>query len=261
MRVSLYSSDKYTPITSALGMAIRAQLHSLHPRLVPEDKKDDFQPDQEDIANSTADELNHKYTAEDPNAAEKRRNWLVELNEWTPDVFDESPHVIALTGFLAYMVDKCPESKLVVMSQYLKYLDIVDLLMLKRYKVKCLRYDGTVGQAQRVLVQKEFSRVDMPRPLLMTAGAGSVGLNLTSGKVVVLAEEWWNYSTEAQAIFRCWRQGAVGEVNVVKFHVKNSAMDAEITRVRQSKVRTNEALMKPLIHKHDEVPEPVELLY
>lgn len=181
--------------------------------------------------------------------------WLEELEEWTPYMYDESPHVQALAGFLACMVKECPGSKLVVVSQYLEYLDIVDKLMLERYKAKCLRYDRTVPQRQRLDVQKAFAKPDSSIPLLITAGASSVGLNLTAGKVVVLVEEWWNYSTEAQTISRCWRQGAEDDVNVVKFHMESSAIDAEISCVRRSKVRTNEASMAPLYHKHDEMPE------
>ena len=250
-----------TEETNALGLAIRAQMHCLHPRLAPPSEKDDFELDREVVANTTAAKLNKTYSVEDISAAEKRKQWLQELDEWTVEMFDESPHLFALTHFLDSMIKRLPDEKLVVFSQYLKYLDIVELIMRKRFGVKCLRYDGTVGQIRRVEVQKEFSNARPPRPLLITAGAGSTGLNLTSGRVVVLTEEWWNASIEAQAISRCHRQGVKGEVTVVKFHIKNSAIDAEISRVRESKIRTNTALMARLIHKHDEIPTPVQLLY
>ena len=49
---------------SALGSAIRAQLHGLHPRLAPPVTSEtdvDFELDQEDIVDSTAEELNQTY--------------------------------------------------------------------------------------------------------------------------------------------------------------------------------------------------------
>lgn len=156
---------------SPIGMAIRVQLHALHPRLAPPGIKIKFEPDQEDLANSTAAELNQKHTVADPNAAEKRSKWLNDLSDWSPEIFDESPHVQKFSGFLAYMVKDHPEHKLVVMSQYLKYLDILDIVMKRRYNIQCLRYDGTMGQTTRVEVQKNFSKHGSPRPLLMTAGA------------------------------------------------------------------------------------------
>ncbi|KAL6704747.1 hypothetical protein ACN47E_007668 [Coniothyrium glycines] len=159
------------------------------------------------------------------------------------------------------MVQTSPTEKIVVFSQYLKYLDIVDLVMRRKFQIECLRYDGTVPQTKRIEVQKDFANLRVAKPLLITAGAGSVGLNLTTGKIVVLVEEWWNHSVQAQAISRCHRQGAQGEVLVMKFHVGNSAIDAEISRVCESKVTTNEAFMAGIIHKHDEIPKTAELLY
>jgi hypothetical protein len=49
-------------------------------------------------------------------------------------------------------------------------------------------------------------------------------------------------------------------VIAVKFRITNSAIDNEIRRVRALETRTNETLMAPLIHKHDKVPEIVELV-
>jgi hypothetical protein len=130
----------------------------------------------------------------------------------------------------------------------------------KRYKIKYLRYDGIVSQDRRIEIQQEFSQADSPRLMLLTAGAGGAGLNLTSGRIVIVAEEWWNESVEDQAIACCHRPGVGGEVIAVEFCVTNSAINNEIRRVRALETRTNETLMAPLIHKHDKVLEIVELV-
>lgn len=246
---------------SALGAAIRCQLHGLHPRLAPASKTIKFNLEAEDVANSTAEGLNQTYSPDEASQQEKRRQWIKDLNTWTLDMFDESPHLTTVTEFLNFMVNNHPDQKIVVMSQYLKYLDIINLCMSKRFKVACLRYDGTVNQVQRIEVQKKFAKPESARPLLMTVGAGSVGLNLTSGKIVVILEQWWNISVENQGISRCHRQGAEDKVIVAKFTVQNSCMEHEIARVRHSKAQINNSLMKPLVHKHDEKPEIAELIY
>lgn len=249
---------------SPLGAAVRAQLFSLHPRLLPETsdgEDEDFHIDNEDLMNTTAEILNDKFRKEDPKASEKRRRWLADLHEWTDEMLFDSPHVQHMVDLIQFMVRSYPEEKIVIMSQYLKYLDVIAVALDRRYNISCLRYDGTVSQAHRITVQEKFADKSKGRPLLITVGAGSVGLNLTSGRIVILAEQWWNASVEAQSISRVWRQGATEIVTVIKFHVVNSAIDQEIARVQRLKQRTNVALMSPLIHKHDEVPDIIPLLY
>lgn len=244
----------------ALGAAIRAQLYALHPRLLVESEGKDFEPDDEDIANTTADQRGNEHASEDPSEAAKRGEWLEELQDWTDDMIYESPQVTRMVELVDVLVTHHPEEKIVLVSQYLKYLDILNLA-LKRRGVECLRFDGTQSHAKRKGTMKVFEEAGVGKPLLITVGAGSVGLNLQSGRVVIIAEEWWNDNVVKQVISRCWRQGASGIVKVIKFHVANSAIDAEISRVRSLKVATNDALMGPLYHKHDEIPKVVDLLY
>lgn len=60
----------------------------------------EFKLDQEDIANTTAANLNNLYLADDSSAQEKRKKWLQDLEEWTKEMFDGSPHLVVLTEFL-----------------------------------------------------------------------------------------------------------------------------------------------------------------
>lgn len=95
----------------------------------------------------------------------------------------------------------------------------------------------------------------------MIAGAGSAGLNLTSAEYVVIAEQWWNSSVEYQTICQAWRQGQKKVVKVVRFDMPNSLIDNEICKVRMLKLAINDALMRPLIHKHDHMPRIVVLYH
>ena len=53
--------------------------------------------------------------------------------------------------------------------------------------------------------------------LLMSYGAGGVGLNLQFASYVFLFDRWWNPAVEDQAINRAHRIGAAGPVTVTRF--------------------------------------------
>jgi SNF2 family DNA or RNA helicase len=53
--------------------------------------------------------------------------------------------------------------------------------------------------------------------ILMSYGAGSVGLNLQFCNYVFLFDRWWNPAVEDQAINRAHRIGVSGPVTVTRF--------------------------------------------
>ena len=53
--------------------------------------------------------------------------------------------------------------------------------------------------------------------ILMSYGAGGVGLNLQFASYVFLYDRWWNPAVEDQAINRAHRIGAKGSVTVTRF--------------------------------------------
>ncbi len=80
-----------------------------------------------------------------------------------------------------------------------------------------LAYHGQVPQRQREAVLRTF-QTDPCRPvLLMSYGAGGVGLNLQFAQYVFLFDRWWNPAVEDQAICRAHRLGAAGPVTVTRF--------------------------------------------
>ncbi len=77
-----------------------------------------------------------------------------------------------------------------------------------------LAFHGRVPSHRRDAVLAEF-RDNRQRPvLLMSYGAGSVGLNLQFCRYVFLFDRWWNPAIEDQAINRAHRIGAAGSVTV-----------------------------------------------
>ena len=58
--------------------------------------------------------------------------------------------------------------------------------------------------------------------ILMSYGAGSVGLNLQFCRYVFLFDRWWNPAIEDQAINRAHRIGAAGSVTVTRMLAMNT---------------------------------------
>ncbi|TGO53540.1 hypothetical protein BCON_0121g00210 [Botryotinia convoluta] len=131
-------------------------------------------------------------------------------------------------------------------------LNIVEEGLLRRFKIQSLRYDGTTPSDQRPKIEEAFVESNNNVPLLMTAGSGSIGLNITSASIVIMCEPWWNRNLEKQVIARVYRQGQEKNVLLFKLFGLNSAIDVEVVIVAEAKVVINEDLMRVLVMKHDE---------
>ena len=79
-----------------------------------------------------------------------------------------------------------------------------------------LQYHGQIPSAKRDPILKEFKENPKKNMLLMSYGAGSVGLNLQFCEYVFLFDRWWNPAVEDQAINRAHRIGAKGAVTVTR---------------------------------------------
>jgi SNF2 family DNA or RNA helicase len=79
-----------------------------------------------------------------------------------------------------------------------------------------LQYHGQIPSAKRDPILKEFKENPKKHVLLMSYGAGSVGLNLQFCEYVFLFDRWWNPAVEDQAINRAHRIGAKGAVTVTR---------------------------------------------
>ena len=80
-----------------------------------------------------------------------------------------------------------------------------------------LEYHGKVPSKHRDGVIKQFREDPSKHVILMSYGAGSVGLNLQFSEYVFLFDRWWNPAIEAQAENRAHRIGAAGPVTITRF--------------------------------------------
>jgi SNF2 family DNA or RNA helicase len=80
-----------------------------------------------------------------------------------------------------------------------------------------VEYHGRVASRQRDAVIQRLRHDRSTHVILMSYGAGSVGLNLQFCEYVFLFDRWWNPAVEDQAINRAHRIGAAGPVTVTRF--------------------------------------------
>jgi hypothetical protein len=78
--------------------------------------------------------------------------------------------------------------------------------------------------------------------LLMSYGAGAVGLNLQFASYVFLFDRWWNPAVEDQAINRAHRIGAAGPVTVTRF-LALGTIEERINQVLEEKRELFETIL------------------
>jgi SNF2 family DNA or RNA helicase len=97
-----------------------------------------------------------------------------------------------------------------------------------------LEYHGRVPQNRRDGVIEHFRQDPSKHVLLMSYGAGGVGLNLQFVNYVFLFDRWWNPAVEDQAINRAHRIGVDGPVTVMRYLMLDT-IEERIDRILQEK--------------------------
>ena len=109
--------------------------------------------------------------------------------------------------------------KALVFSQWVQTLG---RLKGKLSRFGALEYHGGMSTTARDEAIRQFKHEKQHSVLLLSYGAGAVGLNLQFSQYVFLFDRWWNPAVEDQAINRAHRIGAVGAVTVTRFLSANT---------------------------------------
>jgi SNF2 family DNA or RNA helicase len=149
--------------------------------------------------------------------------------------------------------------KLVVFSQYLKMLDIIEDHLTK----KGIGFAGIRGSTRDRKEQLEKFRDD-PRCEVFVASlqAAGVGVDLVAGSVVIHYDRWWNPAKENQATDRVHRIGQSRGVQVFKM-VTRHTIEEHIHRLIEKKLYLAEGVIG--FDEHDQIKglqreELIELL-
>jgi SNF2 family DNA or RNA helicase len=97
-----------------------------------------------------------------------------------------------------------------------------------------LEYHGRIPAVSREGVIRRFREDRQSHVILISYGAGGVGLNLQSANYVFLFDRWWNPAVEDQAINRAHRIGVSGPVTVSRF-LTLQTIEERIDRVLEEK--------------------------
>jgi SNF2 family DNA or RNA helicase len=113
-------------------------------------------------------------------------------------------------------IEECAASgrKAIVFSQWVETLKE---LQRRLSRFSPLEFHGQVPQRRRDGVIERFRDDPNCHVMLMTYGAGSVGLNLQFASYVFLFDRWWNPAVEDQAINRAHRIGVKSPVTITRF--------------------------------------------
>ena len=109
--------------------------------------------------------------------------------------------------------------KAIVFSQWVETLENIRET-LKRFGP--LEYHGRIPSSKRDGVIEQFKTDSSKHVILMSYGAGSVGLNLQFCHYVFLFDRWWNPAVEDQAINRAHRIGVTAPVTVTRMMAANT---------------------------------------
>jgi SNF2 family DNA or RNA helicase len=147
--------------------------------------------------------------------------------------FDPSSGSSSKYERLAADLEECAASrrKAIVFSQWVQTLSE---LRKRLERFGPVEYHGQVPARKRDSVIAQFRDDPNCHLILMTYGAGGVGLNLQFANYVFLYDRWWNPAVEDQAINRAHRIGVQRAVTVTRFLILNT-IEQRINEVLQRK--------------------------
>ena len=232
-------------LASSMSGLVRAQQHAYHPAMTLIMKHVRL------TANGVDEDETVDHNSEDWLWWRQWRENLRQDRNW------ESSRVSAITNEFNRMRFTDPHGSVVIFSESIYFLDIVEIALANTEDpVQVLRYDGRTPTHSRDEVLRQFEASTWATALLMTRGAGGIGLNITSASNVILCEPWWKKSQEEQAMKRVYRQGQRKVVTVVSVKAQDCDAETYKSKKRDHKDRHNREVLRRLTGNDG---EPIEL--
>lgn len=124
--------------------------------------------------------------------------------------------------------------RVLIFSQFVIYLDIVESFLLNEGDYKYQRLDGHVGNRQR---QQGIQAFNAPGSdlfcYLLSTRAGGVGINLASADTVIILDQDFNPHLDMQAIARAHRIGQKKKVLVFTLVTRDTAEEKIVAMARK----------------------------
>ena len=125
--------------------------------------------------------------------------------------------------------------KSVVFSGWTNHLDLIQIALEEQGFVYT-RLDGQMPRKQRATALASFRDDASVHVILVSIGAGGLGLNLTSASQAFVMEPQFNPAAEAQAVDRVHRLGQKRPVTIVRFIMRNS-FEEKMRELQEKKMR------------------------
>ncbi|KAI4897749.1 hypothetical protein NFI96_033833, partial [Prochilodus magdalenae] len=172
------------------------------------------------------------------------------------DVLLDSGKLHLLTQLLTDLKEQ--GDRVVLFSQFTMMLDILEVL-LKHYKHRYIRLDGSTPMTDRIGLIDQFNTDQDIFVFLLSTRAGGLGINLTSANVVILHDIDCNPYNDKQAEDRCHRVGQTRTVKVIKLISKDSIEDAML-RIGQKKLKLEQDMTATEEGDEDTIPDDMASL-
>ena len=111
--------------------------------------------------------------------------------------------------------------KTILFSESTQNLDVIGYVLRKKTKLQVARLDGSVSAKKREDTIGLFE-AGMLDAMLLSTGAGGVGITLNRASRVIVFDPSWNPSRDAQAVDRAYRIGQTQEVKVYRLFIAGS---------------------------------------
>ncbi|RCK54666.1 DNA repair protein RAD5 [Candida viswanathii] len=174
-----------------------------------------------------------------------------------------SSKVQALVRHLKTLQLQAPNLKVVVFSQFLSYLDIIETELKMGGDFLVSKFDGRLNMNDRAKLLDAFNKPltnGKISVLLLSLRAGGVGLNLTTASRAFMMDPWWSPSVEDQAIDRIHRIGQNETVKVVRFIMANS-IETKMLKIQDLKKQIGEAVAAEEEERRQRRIEEIQILF
>ncbi|KAH8422322.1 uncharacterized protein LDX57_000079 [Aspergillus melleus] len=183
-----------------LGHAVRAQLLAAHPLLPSEHNCEGVEGRFNlDIDDGIDENVVRIIEAQSGISSESRNEWLSRLDAQDTETLMKSTRGHAFLEIWDRVSNSWPGKKAIIFRSYLKFLDILAVVLKRQRGAISLRFDGSLDDREKESVKDDFMTANSSSPLLITTGCGGTGINLQAASVVIQMEPWWNRNHEKQA--------------------------------------------------------------
>lgn len=160
--------------------------------------------------------------------------------------------------------------KIVVVSQWIKMLDIVkDIIIAKYPDIKTVSLQGDISMKKRMESVEAFQKNQHIEICFVSLMSSAEGINLTAANNLILLDTWWNDSKMIQVSDRIHRIGQLRDVNIYKLVVGGeNSIEERVQRLVSKKAKIKNLIMNKWkmndseLEKYDDewIRTPVRLL-